>query len=489
TTDPLSYPPGGIYIRGNVEIMRTAVSGAFSYYFFQLGYGDGADGGTSGARRVYIVRVNRNSGSKQVDILASPNGVTLDAVRNSYATLPALNTLINNATSTQTPADFAIRGANNGGVGGAVGTAAAWRRATLRSTPSEIPFPFNGVIFVDLSAHDPARNLANPTTTSGVQPLTGNIYALGDPGRIGNPSDKVGGNRGDRIATYVGTDPAAQASKLTILSAGNVVIQNHLLLEAICANPGTAQGGVAGFNPTQDNFTLNDSRDLLGIVADKQVVIGACAPSATRGTPGLVVHAAIAALGDPSYNGASVPWNEMTGTTAYRGSFTTEGLMQLFPGGFAESYNVLHPGLFGVAQLGYTSGNPNPFNSTAYTTPPAVATNRYPALPLTDRWWGPNPAITTNPNISERGDLIIFGSISQKRRGALGVSNRSYDKDFRYDKRLMSIAPPLFPTSTNVRLKTSRAFSPVAANMVYRPNNLAAPDFSLPEHLISIKSD
>ena len=56
--------------------------------------------------------------------------------------------------------------------------------------------------------------------------------------------------------------------------------------------------------------------------------------------------------------------------------------------------------------------------------------------------------------------LIIFGSISQKRRGALGVSNRSYDKDFRYDKRLMSIAPPMFPNSANIQMRVTMVQGP-----------------------------
>jgi hypothetical protein len=62
----------------------------------------------------------------------------------------------------------------------------------------------------------------------------------------------------------------------------------------------------------------------------------------------------------------------------------------------------------------------------------------------------------SNPNLSTRGKLVLFGSLTQKRRGIVGTGNVGYDKAFHYDRRLLSKAPPLFTSSTNMILKDVR---------------------------------
>lgn len=453
-------PAGGIYIRGNVEVMRMSVNNDISFYYFQLGYGNFGLGGAPS--RTYVVAANRTSG--QIDLYAGRRNVTLDQLYaggdGGFAAMLATpvtagaNARLFNITAVPPAGNF----------------------VHARLEPS-LPFPFNGVVFVDLSVHDPARNTGDPTVlAAAATPLTGNIYALGDPGtppRNVTNKRSLNGSPHERVATYRGNNPAAQASKLTILTAGNVFIQNNILLEAIRLTPAAVDNlGRQGFGPTQDNFQLANSRDLLGIVSDKQVVVGVCAPSTgTRQNVGTVVHAAIAALGDPALqytNPPRVDAAEMVKPLNMRGSFTTEALMTAFPNPRPEQYNMLTAGRT-LAEIGYGGGVPFVFPNTAASRFPVAdgtGQGQFPGTPLAA--FMQFNGSTQNPNFtSTRGRLLVFGSVTQKKRGILGVGNRSFDKDIRYDKRLLSIAPPLFPTSTNIVVRTSRPFSPNA--QLYRP--------------------
>ncbi|HEY9720869.1 MAG TPA: hypothetical protein V6D47_02580 [Oscillatoriaceae cyanobacterium] len=467
---------GGIYIRGNVEIMRMTVEGKYSYYFFQLGPGDGATNYPM-KRRCYAVRVDRVANT--VQMRAWQEGKTFN--NGSGGGLLPNNTNPNSiflagAVQDTDVADYALY--NNG----AANTLASHNNGNIY-TPLLAPaagaaYPFNGVIFVDLSAHDPARDPNDPTALLANQtPLTGNIYALGDPGLKTNRNNKAkflgtGSNypSAELVATNQSANPTAQAasSKLTIFVAGNIFIQNDLLLAAAAGSPGQAA------NVSQDNFSMQQSLDLLGLVADKQIAVGACAPTASRGTAGCIVHAAIAALGDPGYDYSNnkVPASDLTGIRAYRGSFTTEGLMQVFATPEDENYTLLnpydqYPGAPAVGNLkpfaSYTSGN-----SIEYLTPglgqPFSTTGVFPTTPLSCLYLSTtpsNPNTAANPNVAgSRGTLLVFGSVTEKKRGIVGIGNRSYDKDFQYDKRLLSLAPPLFPTSTNIITKISQTFGP-----------------------------
>ncbi|MEB3196710.1 MAG: hypothetical protein VKP62_05845, partial [Candidatus Sericytochromatia bacterium] len=59
---------------------------------------------------------------------------------------------------------------------------------------------------------------------------------------------------------------------------------------------------------------------------------------------------------------------------------------------------------------------------------------------------------------------VVFGGITQKKRGILGVGNNSFDKRFIFDQRLLTLAPPMFPASVNVVVKTQMPFSPDSNN-------------------------
>ncbi|MFN3430409.1 MAG: hypothetical protein ACK46X_10685, partial [Candidatus Sericytochromatia bacterium] len=137
---------------------------------------------------------------------------------------------------------------------------------------------------------------------------------------------------------------------------------------------------------------------------------------------------------------------------AYWGSFATEGLQPLFNGGQVENYRVVH--VNGV-------GLPDPFTAGHIFNPLAIgglaAEGGMPGNPYFVSY---NPTKALNPNRASRGRLLVFGSVTQRKRGAIGAGNNGFDKDFRYDKRLMSIAPPVFPTSTKVTLRVSSISSP-----------------------------
>jgi hypothetical protein len=562
------HAAGGIYIRGNVEILRMTTKGKYSYYMFQLGYGGfdprikdekdvkpeygyGLDKDTEKAidnakkipvvgaiveaivdgfmpflsdenldyrgpgmhpgskHRCYLVRVNRDTremairafGQGSLDELYEgnvPNGKPDSAAGlDAYIDTPQTKKKKGKkgkgggaaTPTTLDPADFAV-------------TADEDVVAKLKAVPTDhSDFPFNGVIFVDLSLHDPARSHADPEARlAGKTPLTGNIFALGDPGPVGgNPLSKrkFGDYNEELVATNKGTDPATntKASRLTILAAGNLFIQNHLYLEAL-RKMGREK------NPTQEDFRLSHSRDSLGLVADKQIVIGTNAPSvADPAKPGVIVHAAIAALGDTAFDYAQnkVPDSAKT-QDAYtrRGSFAVEGVMQIWSD--PEDYQVISwhsawPTENKPFDDPYNSGDNNewttshgepykdspfgrtwefakiyddipsfklvwPFRKGLKFTPP-FSGDKYPTNPLTTLYPQlDEPHNNPNQDTNGRGQILTFGSQTIKKRGIVGASDgRGYKKDYRYDRRLQSIAPPLYPTSANL---VTRVQSPMA---------------------------
>lgn len=440
-----NYAAGGIYIRGNVEVMRmtvgnTAATRQFSYYLFQLGYGGTL--GTPSYRRVYMIRADRVN--KRIRIRAFDRNIAFPGVpaggQDAYTNPWALSTLIaranggngideyftSQAPDASQPANFAI---NQGGN----------LLVELDRVPDDYSqFPFNGVIFIDKTNGNQANN-------------TGNIFSLGCPGLPGNvpqlpgglpnnPFSKVTmfGSSMERVATYANananTSPAPAASKLTIVAAGHIFVQNHLVLEDLFRSGDWS-------DPIGDNISINETKDLLGLVADRQVVLGLAAPdnianTANRQRLGTMIHGAIAALADPEPT-------SRTGVRAYWGSVATEGLQQLFNGGGTENYGVCN-----IATAGAL-----PWNMP--TIPTWVGPDQgMPGNP----YFMPYTTVNTkanNPNRQSRGRLVVFGSVTQKKRGAVGAGNNSFDKDFRYDKRLMSIAPPMFPNSATIQMRVS----------------------------------
>ena len=447
-------PAGGIYVRGQVEVMRAAVVGDRSYYMFQLGYVKAA-----APRRCYMVVADR--ATRMARLVAFPRGQALrDLLAGAgndpaalAATVPDRNATLDEYAVAPTP-------------GGAT--------AAYTFEPTAGAFPFNGLLFVDYSLHDPIRTAAPLTLTTpgnAVAPLTGSILALGDPGAQAPPYAK----------TRISTDPAlpafmegaevfcteapggapAQASKLMIIASGDIFIQNHLVVRGVaeaCALDASWD------SLRRDNVRLTQTRDLVGIVADKQIVVGMTAPgSGSRGAPGVTVMAALAALGDPAYNfrlGRTDPLppdpRSPDGMAfRVRGSFATEALIPAMTGDRPERYDVLWPGDPGVF-AGKTPAQQRAIRFTDADRYRLDGDSSYPYNPLYDPAGpvGGYPTLmarASNPNIgAPRGNLTVFGALVTKKRGTVGLGNRSYDKDYRYDQRLLTIAPPLFPNSLNI---------------------------------------
>jgi hypothetical protein len=449
TYSPGAQAAGGIYVRGTVEIMRLACDAVHSYYAFQMG-----EMAATGKHRVYIVDVDRSA--RKLKLVAYPPGQTLrqlaTANGNSYAAMVALAAAV-------TVVDPLAYGVNVPGMA-AIAQAAA---------PPNL-YPFNGIVFVDYAQNDPCRlalgspNVHGPGDGPGTKPLSGHILALGDPGDpagAGNPAAKQTIAPAPtalapflRTAEVVSSEDMTsggtprKASRLNIISSGSIFIQNHVLVSSI-ANKIDTTSLVTSLR--RDNLRLQDTHDVLGLVADHQIVVGLCAPNgATRTDPGLVVTATMAALGDPQYDveSNSIPDIPTFGTPAYqayalRGSFGVESVITLLTLGLNEPYDI---------------GTPNAAGGFDTYTGPAPAT--YPTNPLYDRRGGGGtewgfPALLdplNNPNglSLTRGRLMVFGSLVLKKRGAVGLGNASYDKDYRYDQRLLSLSPPLFPNSVNL---------------------------------------
>jgi hypothetical protein len=470
-------PSGGIYLRGNVEEMRMSVNGFVSYYMFQMGYGGSR--GQSTVRRVYMVRADR--ANRQIRIRAFPRNITTyigtQTVPGStftsgdtYLNPDALRLLLQAAPGAANDPGTYFSGPAAGAPDAAVLNWAVTGTTDIQMTldaptPGQGAFPFNGIVFVDSSRHDPLNLVKNidGSVQTGV-PMSGNIFALGDH----EPDNKLSvlGSTVERVCTTTPPLPTGgvpPASKLTIVAAGSIFIQNSIMLEDLRNMPGSNNGT----DPISDNVTLGVSRDLLGIVADRQVVIGLAAPRANRGQAGCVVHAAVAALRDPDATSAGAI-NYRSGVPAYWGSFVTEGLQPLFANSAIERYQVVRH--LNALPAGFFA------NAVFPTVPPSVwdPETAYPTekgMPGVPIYAHPNYNSiiqnATNPNKVARGRLVMFGSVTQFKRGAVGAGNRSYDKDFRYDKRLMSIAPPVFPASTSIGLRVTAMYAP--GDQPYRP--------------------
>ncbi|MEB3285205.1 MAG: hypothetical protein VKN33_07965 [Candidatus Sericytochromatia bacterium] len=483
---------GGIYVRGNVEHLRITVDGPRTGYLFQVASittsgtatDPAAEGTTTGLvtsatnfqRRCYLVVADRDTGGMR--LWAWPQGQTLYGnILTGNSTLASLITLANGGAATNpNPASWSVHNTQK-------------VRATFVPRGGNAP-AFNGVIFVDPCRDDPAfTNAARRIAT------TGHILNLG------NPYETVGqrrlnGHSGEVISTEMpnaGTGTPRPAGKLTIMARGSIFIQNHLLVQSVytsAANPNTPP-----YNPQSRlnrdnlrNLRLTNSSDLLGLVSDQQVVVGLRAPSnPTRGGIGVAILGSISALGDPAWR----PWAVNPSDSLdpiyfqrprrYVGSFTTEGLMQL-QGNF-ENYWVLNN----------AQGLPVPTNATWNETDANTPGQR--PMPTNLHWNSPaglgrgfpghyeygrlSITPTTNPNANPRGRLLVFGSITVKKRGILGSGNTSYDKDFIFDQRLLTLAPPIFPASVNLILKTQMPFTPDESAdrlMPYRGNPRVAPN-------------
>ncbi|MBN2069960.1 MAG: DUF4900 domain-containing protein [Candidatus Krumholzibacteriota bacterium] len=73
------------------------------------------------------------------------------------------------------------------------------------------------------------------------------------------------------------------------------------------------------------------------------------------------------------------------------------------------------------------------------------------AIMALDTSWG----VENYSSGSPRGDLVVYGGIIQKQRGAVGTFgsygiSTGYNKDYNYDSRLMDTPPPAFPTTGQV---------------------------------------
>lgn len=468
-------PAGGIYLRGNVEEMRMTVNGTISYYLVQMGYG--APRGDSTVRRVYMVRADRQN--RQLTLRAFPRNLSAYLTSNAsrapgsslalgtrqdcWANPDALRELLEAVPGNVGPERYFATSPGTANAAVSAWNVAAGGDISIALDPilvNQGNFPFNGVFFVDASSHDPLNLVTNinGTVQAGV-PITGNIFALGDK----EPTNKMRvfpsvNTTVERVCTNAPPLPTGgvpPASKLTIVAAGSIFIQNSIMLEDLRTN------GTLGTDPQGDNITLGLTRDLLGIVADRQVVIGLAAPRQARNSalPGCVVHAAVAALRDPDAT-SSGTINYASGVPAYWGSFVTEGLQPLFANSAIERYQVVR-----------TNGLPGGFfGAGAKWDPLAVYPTEkgMPGVPIyAHSDYNAIIQNATNPNKTERGRLVMFGSVTQFKRGAVGAGNRSYDKDFRYDKRLMSIAPPVFPASTSIGLRVTAMYAP--GDQPYRP--------------------
>ena len=455
---------GGIYVRGEVEVMRMAVKGDRSYYVFQMGYNR-----AGWPRRCYVVAADR--AALTMKVVALQRNRTLDQCFPTPATMAAtIDGMGDTAGSTlddfsliqlqgrpNNPADVFTTAANTGG------------------------FPFSGLIFVDYSLHDPLRTddnitLRRPGHASHSAPLTGQILSLGDPAPVKRPMSTTAFPAtlaaGEVVCTEATTGTPPKASKLMIIAAGDIFIQNHLLVKSVVEQSGTTD---TLDDLRRDRVSLTQTRDLLGIVSDKQILMGLAAPSnPTRGQPGLAVTGALAALGDPHFNYREAKNDDFPTDIAnpgsiagrayrFRGSFNSEGLMEIMGVNDPERYDCVYPTAAGLGQ--YLNQPRATLASRHFDTegdnfrPLANTTRPYSPLYVVD---GPVPALAAlgppnpNPNREIRGNLVVFGSLVMKKRGAFGAGNVSYDKDFRYDQRLLTIAPPLFPNSLNITTNIAR---------------------------------
>ena len=463
---------GGIYVRGDVEAMRfgigdTAANKHLSWYLFQVGRGAKVAG--PAGRRCYLVvadRLNRKlllHAYPQTGANARIHGNIIPAAGTTLATLLTNAGISDNSATwsgTASPASFSSEG-----------TDTSARNALFGAPSSEFQlFPFNGVIYVDCDRQDPARPSTDDAWKS--MAVTGNILALGNLGAKTNPFDKskykVGSTLGEVVATYVAAghpkavaapdEHKSPASKLTIMARGNIFIQNNLYVEGVLKEVPVPATGRADLT----KIKLEDSKDVLGLVADKQIVVGAAGSTiqpqnaGNRDKAGIIIMASIAGLGDPAYR----PWNQtidsdyLTTNRKYIGSFTSEGLMQAYAE--SENYYIKSGNTYPAAKAALSVNSNSMYSNTTVNTEVA---DGYPGNPIYQAE-GYTGLVAANPNTLPRGRMVLFGAVTQKKRGIVGQGNQSYDKDFIFDKRLLSIAPPIFPSSVNVLVRTQAPFSP-----------------------------
>lgn len=487
------YPAGGIYIRGNVEVMRTTVNGPFSYYLFQLGYGPAS------YHRCYFLRASRIL-PHTLEMRAFPAATGATGTMRDILSGGNIN---GNPNVSAAQLDAFFTGAQDNNTDDYRVNAFTNSYTKMAPVPTDYnTHPFNGIIMVDCSKYDTFRFMTDAQQKTS-HPISGNIYALGDPGLPPNQpqkKQKLCGYTYERVSTNDDADPAraSDSSRLTILTAGHIFVQNHILLESLLQAPGSIWD-----DPIGDNISIALSRDLVGLVADRQVLIGLAATDSNgaRQKPGCIVHAAIAALGDPDTTAAG-----RKGVRAAWGSVTVEGLQTVF-GLAGEKYDCvnLNGNVHAYGALADPSSGASPYRNqwTTYNDATGVNHRVFKATIPTSAWnapptdgavFGGNPAdrdmpgnpmmipytginsTSTNPNSNTRGRLLVFGSVTQKKRGAVGAGNMGYDKDFRYDKRLMSIAPPIFPSNTSISMRVSMMDG---ASMVPRRGQTLTPNADL----------
>jgi hypothetical protein len=298
-----NFAVGGIYVRGTVEVMRMATTDTKSYYFFQVGYVK-----ATSPRRTYVVVADRQNRTLRL-VAYGANSRLEDIQGTPLSAFDAAGTINNN------PQAFGVTGGEPGVIAQQFAAPDGDRR-----------YPFSGVIFVDYSKHDPLRDptsrwsLLRATAANPVRGLTGHILALGDPGPRANRLNKrafpgawnadlpPGGAwpAAETICTEdasTAVGPLRSASRLSIIAAGDIFIQNHLVVQGIARACGLRNGPD---RVVRENVNARSTRDLLGLVSDKQILVGLAAPSAAaREETGVLVMGALAALGDPAYDPVS----------------------------------------------------------------------------------------------------------------------------------------------------------------------------------------
>ncbi|GEM_PF-6667863 len=483
-----NFAAGGIYIRGTVELMRFGLEGKYAIYLFRLGRGVGGGTGAGQPRSFccdYALVVNRSvdvtdptagfvwlrnlgpdgldtAGPGQTGAALLPTGKgTKGGPKNNSKTNLVTNLLggsipVNSNTAGQNMESFRQKG----GVPGAI--------AVLGPGPGR-RFPFNGVIFVDASFNDSTR------WQPGTLPLTGHILALGDTGTEKGRNRKAAINGCDdelystcqfEDASKVNVNDlpggigqmsvSTPASRLSIQCVGNVFIQNDLIAASI-----------RHFQPyvKEDPIkpALPQTKDLLGIVSDRQILVGLMAGrnQNKRAEVDLEIHGSLAALGDPSqpYDATTTwPASVKVDHQAYSGSVGTEGLMMYY--NVVENYNIFYDAPGGGAPTNDPDITPDVAGVYAEQTDQKSQFG-YPANPIYEAYGLTDVTpVNKNPNGKVRGNFRVFGSVTQKRRGIVGRGDLSYDKDFVFDRRLLTLAPPIFPASTNMVVRSQSPFAP-----------------------------
>lgn len=104
-----------------------------------------------------------------------------------------------------------------------------------------------------------------------------------------------------------------------------------------------------------------------------------------------------------------------------------------------------------AAMLALGDDDPDPFNpfmgSFSFQDQ-----NEPPPIPTIWEFYDGTYYSPTPPNNDERGDIHLWGAVTQRRRGYVHRSNHAgtgYGKDYHWDDRLNQMAPPYFPAATD----------------------------------------